>query len=229
MVKTELVKRSPLRILEKSIHGGLQEGHLGIIAAYKGEGKTACVVHLATDKLLQGKHVVHVSFEVKTTHIMDWYETIFREISEKRSLESAVDVHDEIIKNRVILNFNQSAVDAPQVIASIEALISQGNFGADLVVVDGYDFSHGDPAFLTQLKEFCGTKNLALWATADVDKIGQGFPAELKGFEALTSVLIDLEPKEDYTQLTLRKDYDRAVNESLHLILEPRTLLIVEE
>ena len=104
MVKQELIKRSPLRILEKTIHGGLGKGNLGVIAARKGVGKTAFLVHLSTDQLFQDKHVIHVSFSSNTKHIIEWYEDIFNEISNRFELESAMSVHDSIIKNRVIMN-----------------------------------------------------------------------------------------------------------------------------
>ncbi len=45
MVKSELINRSPLRILEKSIQGGVGKGNIGVIASRKGVGKTACLVH----------------------------------------------------------------------------------------------------------------------------------------------------------------------------------------
>ena len=80
MVKSELIKRSPLRLLEKSIHGGVGKGKIAAIASRKGVGKTACLVHIATDKLFQGKHVIHVSFSSKVDYIIGWYEDIFKEI-----------------------------------------------------------------------------------------------------------------------------------------------------
>jgi archaellum biogenesis ATPase FlaH len=55
MVKQELIQRSPVRIFEKSIHGGLKSGGLGVIASRKGVGKTAVLVQIALDKLMQGK------------------------------------------------------------------------------------------------------------------------------------------------------------------------------
>ncbi len=53
MVKSELINRSPLRILEKSIQGGVGKGNIGVIASRKGVGKTACLVHIATDNFLE--------------------------------------------------------------------------------------------------------------------------------------------------------------------------------
>jgi hypothetical protein len=143
MVKAELIKRSPLRVFEKSIHGGLGRGNLGVLASPKGVGKTACLVHIATDKLFQGKPVIHVSYSSRVDYIITWYEDIFKEIAKNRKLRSAVDVHDEIIKNRVIMNFKQEGTRTEQVLKSVEAMITFGKFAADSVIVDGYDFVQG--------------------------------------------------------------------------------------
>jgi archaellum biogenesis ATPase FlaH len=231
MVKNELIKRSPLRILEKSIHGGVGEGNIGIIASDRGVGKTACLVHIATDKLFQEKHVIHLSFSAKTDHIIDWYETIFTEIAEKRKLEGVQEVHDELIKNRVIMNFNQKGVNADQVIRSLKALIAEGHFDAQVIVVDGYDFEAGEVATLKALRDFAKDHKIAIWATADIDNDvdERGVPAVLKGYIDEVSVLIDLQNKDDHIELNLVKDHDRFVDEDLHLKLEPKTLLIVEE
>ena len=139
MIKSELIKRSPLRIFEKSIHGGVKKGEIGVLASKKGVGKTACLTHIAVDKLFQERHVIHVSFAASVEHIINWYEDIFKEIAHKRNLEQAVEVHDEIIKNRVIMNFSQERVGIEQVIKSLEALIKDGNFPADAVIFDGYN------------------------------------------------------------------------------------------
>jgi len=49
MIMEDLISRSPLRILENSIHGGLGKGNIGVLASRKGVGKTACLVHIATE------------------------------------------------------------------------------------------------------------------------------------------------------------------------------------
>jgi len=121
MIKAELIRRSPLRILEKSIQGGLGKGNIGVLAARKGVGKTACLVHIATDKLFQDKPVIHVSYAARVDYIIAWYEDIFREIAKKRQLESALEVHDAIIRNRVIMNFKQDATRTDQVLKSYAA------------------------------------------------------------------------------------------------------------
>jgi hypothetical protein len=234
MVKSELIKRSPFRILEQSIRGGLGKGKIGVIASRKGVGKTACLVHIATDKLLQDKHVIHVSFSGRTDHIINWYEDIFKEIAKKRELESAVEVHDAIIKNRVIMNFNQEGVDADQILQSLKAMIESGNFGAEVIVVDGYDFSKGSASDLQKVRDFASQLGLEVWFSASLrgeDPIfdEQGLPQEMKPFMDEIAVLITLRYSGEYVHLELVKDHEDLGAKDLHLQLDPKTLLIAEE
>ncbi len=234
MVKEELIKRSPLRLLEKSIHGGVGKGRVGIIAARKGTGKTACLVHIATDQLFQDKHVIHVSFSGRTDHIISWYEDIFGEIAKRRHLENAMEVHDELIKNRVILNFNQDGVSREQLLRSISALIDDGNFRADVVVIDGYDFEKGQLETLTAIREFAVKHGLAVWFTASTHRDDpsvdeHGIPAILSPFEEEVAVIITLSPEDDHLKLRLIKDHDQYRTEDLHLELDSKTLLIKEQ
>ena len=55
MYRKELNERSPLRLLENSIHGGLGRGNLGVVVARHGVGKTAFLVGVALDDLLRSK------------------------------------------------------------------------------------------------------------------------------------------------------------------------------
>ena len=47
---------SPLRILEKSSQKGLGPGNLGVLMARAGVGKTACLIHIAFDKIFRTKN-----------------------------------------------------------------------------------------------------------------------------------------------------------------------------
>lgn len=234
MVKAELVKRSPLRLLEKSIHGGLEAGALGVIASRKGTGKTAFLVHLATDQLLQGKHVIHISFSGRTDHIVSWYEDIFGEIAKKRHLEDAMEVHDQLIKHRVIMNFNQEGVAADQLLNSVRAMIGEGSFDANTIVVDGYSFQNGRPEDVAQIKGFAAEVGCSVWFSAsthreDPDVDERGVPRFLCPYIDSISVLFTLLPAEKHLKLSLIKDHDTYSATDPHLMLDPRSLLIAEE
>jgi KaiC/GvpD/RAD55 family RecA-like ATPase len=233
MVKAEIIKRSPLRILEKTTHGGLGPGNVGVIAARKGVGKTAFLVHLATDRLLQGQHVIHVSFAGKTDHIIDWYEDIFREIALRYDLEGEMRLHDEAVRNRVVMNFNQEGVRIDQVAASIRAMIEQGHFNADLIVVDGFDFARGDSAALRTFRDFAAEMGVELWFSASVPESGMPRqhgqrPLILEPFLSDIAIVVVLRPEGGVLRLELVKDHEFPVPEDLHLRLDPKILLICE-
>lgn len=224
-----------MRILEQSTHGGLGKGNLGVIAARKGVGKTAVLVHLATDQLFQGKHVIHVSFSANTSHIVDWYEDIFGEISRRYDLEQAIAVHDDLIKNRVIMNFNQAGISTEQITRSLRAMITDGGFRADVLVVDTYDFSKAAPQDLEAFKRFAEDLGVEVWFSATLPQgplqtDDRGVPVSLKDFVDQMAILILLKPESSYVHLRLIKDHDNfRPADPLHLKLDPKILLVARE
>jgi hypothetical protein len=231
MVKEELIEKSPIRVLEKSIHGGLKKGNLGVIASRKGVGKTAVLVQIALDELLQGKHVIHVSFKAHSSHVVDWYEDLFEEVARKRKLEHMRDVHDEIVKNRVLMNFSQDGIGADQLRRSLSAMIREGGFKADCIIVDGFDFSRGDTAHIKTIKEFARTESVEVWYSCTLppsggEKSKEGVPLILKDYMDSIDVLISLDPMPDCIHFSVLKDHDRINPEDLKLKLDPKTLLI---
>ena len=107
MIKQDLIERSPVRNFENTLGGGVKPGEIGVIVSKKGLGKTSILVQLGIDKLLQGDHVVHVSFNQQASYVMTWYEDIFTELAKKKNLDKADDVKTDIVSKRIVLNFNQ--------------------------------------------------------------------------------------------------------------------------
>ena len=234
MIRKELVNRSPLRILEQSMHGGLGKGNVGVIAAPEGIGKTACLVHIATDQLLEGKHVIHVSFATDTNHIVSWYEDIFEEIARRYKLDGAMDVHDDLIKHRVIMNFRQDRVSALQVQRSVRSMIKDANFNADVVIIDGYDFSKSTGEEFDSFRRFAEEAGIEIWFSASIKKgpLQKESPdvlAALKDYLQYIAVFIVLEPCGNYIRLKLAKDHEKVPMTDLHLKLDPHILLIAED
>ena len=231
MVKEELIQRSPIRSLEKSIGGGLGPGNVGLLASRKGVGKTACLVHIATDKLLQGKHVIHVSYASRVDHIISWYEEILKALSKKKGMKEAAEFADEIVRNRVIMNFNQDGARTEQVLKSLEAMIVHGRFAADTIIVDGFDFVQGRPDDVLKFKEFAAKLGLEVWFSVSLkgdDPLfdEKGVPPPLQDYLGVADVLITLRHEGDDVRLDLVKAHDRPVLPKLRLRLDPKTLLI---
>ncbi|MCL2792160.1 MAG: hypothetical protein FWD87_03640 [Spirochaetaceae bacterium] len=233
MVKEELVKRSPLRTLEKVLDGGLGKGNIGVIASKKGIGKTAFLVHIATDKLCSDNPVIHVSFSKRTDHIISWYDDIFNEISKTKNLENAIDIYEEIIRKRVIMNFNQQDIDVPRILSSLEAMITSGNFKAGTVIIDGLKIDEAGEKGLKAIKEFAKKLNLEIWISASL-KIDdpvfseKGIPYELENVLDCIDVLLTLQYDNQKIRMDIVKDQDGIGVVNSQLSLDPKTLLIDE-
>jgi Rad3-related DNA helicase len=230
MVKDELVQRSPVRIFEKSIHGGLKAGEIGIIAAPSGIGKTSVLVQIALDKLLQGKKVIHISYTKHNDYVLAWYEDIFDEFVKKKNLENLEEVKNDIVKNRVLLKFSQEGVTGEQIYRSLLALIQDGGFNAEAIIVDGFDFSPKDQERLLKVRQLAQELSLTIWYSCTVkdpasyDK--RGIPAILHDALDSIDVIIVLDPKADHIDLKVTKDRDQYNPEQMALKLDPKTLLI---
>ena len=230
MVKEELIQRSPLRIFEQSIHGGLQAGEIGVIASQAGIGKTSVLVQLAMDKLLQGKKVIHVSFTKHTNHVLAWYEDIFDEFICKKNLENAEDVKNDIVKNRVLMNFNQDVMSKDQIIRSLRAMIVDGGFAAESIIIDGFDFSRLSAGwigmfhdYIADIKAFAQELGLSVWYSCNVN--GNGL---YSGLIDLADVVIVLDPRKDHIELSVSKDRGSHDTKAMAMLLDPKTLLISE-
>ncbi|PKL06523.1 MAG: hypothetical protein CVV53_03865 [Spirochaetae bacterium HGW-Spirochaetae-9] len=233
MLKEEFISKSSVRMLEKSIEGGLGAGNIGIIASRKGIGKTSVLVQMALDKLIQGEKVIHVSFNAHTSYVISWYENIFDEIAKRKNLEDIGNLKDQLVRNRVIMNFTQEGVSVDQITRSLKAMIVEGGFGAKTVIVDGFDFSRGTVERFEKVKAFIQEMGLEVWYSCTLsgadplfDK--SGVPIILRELLPLVSVLIVLEPMHDHIHFKVAKDHERVNPKELNLKLDTKSLLIAE-
>ncbi|MCX8014318.1 MAG: hypothetical protein N3A02_08530 [Rectinema sp.] len=233
MLKEEFIQKSPVRIFEKSIEGGLHAGNIGVLASKKGIGKTSVLVQIALDKLIQGEKVIHVSFNAHTSYIISWYENIFAEIARRRNLENISEIKEELVRNRMIMNFTQEGITVDQIIRTLKALIQDGGFNAKTIIVDGFDFTRATPERFEKVKAFLNEMQLEAWYTCTLAETNpvldaQGIPIILRTIEPYISVIVVLEPMKDYIHLQVVKDHDRRNPSEMKLMLDARTLLIAE-
>ena len=100
MYRKFLNARSPLRLLEKGLHGGLGAGNLGVVIAGHGVGKTSVLVGVALDELLRSGRVLHVSTTSTISRVRAHYDTVFEELAATTHLKDEVRVHAEIDRRR---------------------------------------------------------------------------------------------------------------------------------
>ncbi|MCQ2604324.1 MAG: hypothetical protein MJ215_04685 [Spirochaetia bacterium] len=228
-----LTDKSPLRVLEDSLTGGMDKGKVTVIASKKGVGKTACLVHIAIEKLLAGKQVLHVSFSKRTDYIISWYEDLFAELTAGKKIDNVDELRELIMKNRVIMSFVQDGIVDQQIINSLEAMIGPGNFKADTIIIDGYNFQKAEKADLDRLKAFAEKAGVEIWISAslksdDVIFDENDFPCELTKIKDDVDFIISLRFKEERIQVKVVKDSTNS-NKEIKLFLDPKTLLIADK
>ena len=231
MLKNELIQKSPIRVFEKSIHGGLGKGNLGVITARKGLGKTACLAHMAIDKMLRGKYVLHISFNDDPQHVRNGYRQVFDEVARQYKLEHALDIFDEIVHHRLIMHFKQEDVTFEKIRENIQQVEQGADFKPEIIIVDGCDFNKTSQETLEDWKQLAEDQDAAIWFAAVLHRDAlqlddRGIPAPVNQFYYIVSVIIMLNPMYDYIDMKLLRDHDSKDLEKLHLKLDTKTLLI---
>lgn len=229
----ELVKISPLRAFEESIGGGLGRGNLGVLVSRHGVGKTACLVHLATDKLFRGEQVIHVSFSGNVEHVINWYKEVFDEISEEKDMNNSSKVYNDILANRVVMNFSQESIPIDKVLTSLETLIKHGSFKADTVLFDGYKLTSANVGDVRKIKAFAKKLHLEVWFSVspvrkDVVYNEYGIPDTIDPYIEVVDTLIGLkmDDKKNKVVMTLVKEHDKNLTKLMGVCLDPKTMLI---
>ena len=180
MAKQELFERSPIRAFDEVTNGGLKAGEMGLVTAKKGLGKTSVLVQFGMDTLLNGKQLVHISFNQMSANVITWYDGIFNEISKKKALSNAKDVKEQILKNRTILNFNQDIISLEKVVNTLNALKASGINVAG-VVIDDVDFTKVKEADLQSVASYAKATKTKIWfsSTSEGDKLEDSAPKSL--------------------------------------------------
>jgi len=230
MLLREMGQKSPVRIFEKSIHGGLGKGNIGSFMARAGVGKTACLVYLALDDMVRGNKVLHFGVEKSVNKIRDWYNEIANHLVESFHLTDIDALHELIEKNLIIMSYVNHSFTPDKMKAGIQNAVNQGKFKPQMVMVDGFDFEKAAREEVETFKTIAQEFNLEMWFSAKIHRENPIFkdhiPVPYDQVEDLFSVIVLLEPIQDAIFMKLLKDHNNTDLANLHLKLDPKSLLI---
>lgn len=230
MIRQEAILQSPLRILDRSIRGGLGKGHLGVIMAAAGVGKSACLVQLGLDALLRGKAVLHVAAGQSVEHVSARYDALFDELAERVDLADRGRVRASIAQRRLIWSSVEGSVGARGLDEALAAFQAHLALSPCIILVDGFDWDEpGATATVGAVKASAARIGAELWMSAR-DARGRE-PGRVRRIAplpddcaALVDVGISLEPHGRHARLTLVKDFERFPVTDVPLLLEGGTL-----
>ncbi len=221
-----LTARSPLRLLEKGLHGGLGKGNLGLVLAGPGVGKTSFLVGVALDDLIRGDHVLHVALDQTVAHTRDHYDTVFEDLVATTQLEDEAEVHAAVDRGRSIRAYASPEFNAGKL---AEALRIEEEAGVKpaLVIVDGIDRATLTVGELAAWQRIAQDLPAEIWismvcASERIDPV----PAEVEAAADQLDVILALEPGAEVVGLRAIKDHDNPDVEALRVALDPRTMLL---
>jgi len=226
-------ERSPLRVFEKSIRGGLGKGNLGVVMSRPGVGKTAFLIGVALDDLLRGRKVLHVSLEDSVERLRQFYEAIFLELRRSIRLSDPVAAHLNMERHRMIHSYRSGELSVPKLRANAAFLGDHCNFAPDVVILDGVNFLNTSNQELADLKALAGELNVELWLSAIAHpgrplRDPRGVADEVVRFEDYIDVMVLLHPEEEGSvTIELLKDHDNPDLADLKMKLDPTTLLVL--
>jgi hypothetical protein len=228
----DFIEVSPLKLLEMSDNKGLGSGKLGVLMARAGVGKTACLIHIAFDKLFRGERLVHVSLDDAPEKVTSYYSVIFSD------LVKALDIKDEIEnrmlfeRNRMILAYMNNSFEIGRLRENLSALVDKIEFIPQALIVDGLDFEHTERKIFEGFKDIAAEFSVEIWFSAlshrhisDINKRGIPYPCDR--MDDLLSIIIQLQPTQSGVFLKLIKDHGNPVKPDASVRLDPNTFLAV--
>lgn len=229
---SDLLKNSPIRTFDKAIGGALGKGNLGVIVSKKGIGKTACLVHLATDKMFQGENIVHVAFSNNVDDVTTWYKEIFKQVSSLSNIKDTLTTYEDMLSHRTIMNFSKDT-SLKNILSSLDALISNA-LKADAVFFDSFALTLASDEDIKLIKEFAKKLNVEAWFAVSpvrenvvIDEYG--VPNTLEPYKKDIDVLVGLkmDEKTDKIRMSIIKSPSQS-KDIQSVMLNPATMLIEE-
>jgi hypothetical protein len=219
--------RSPLRLLEKGLHGGLGIGNLGLVLAGPGVGKTAFLVGVALDEELRGGTVLHVALDQTVAHLRLHYDGVFDEFASSTHIDDVAVTHQEIDRRRSIRAYSPGGFSAARLREAVDVETGAGN-KPSLILIEGADLATFDRSELLDMRALAGELAAEIWISvgSESEQVSS-LPPVVEGVQDIVSVILALEPDTDFVRLRALKDHESEDLSELHVSLDPKTLLLI--
>ena len=233
MYSKELNERSPLRLFEHSIHGGVGPGSIGVVVARHGLGKTAFLVGIAIDDAIRGRKVLHVSLDKTVDHVREFYDEIFMDLARSSGLEDLATARVDMERHRMIHTYSGGTFTIDKLRQSVQFLKEVAHFEPSCLIIEGFVFEQATLADIESLRNLAVAFNAELWMSAvthrGVGADALGIPEPLTKLASAIAVIVQMADDSGSVKLSLLKDHDNPNVANLTLALDPSTMLLVKK
>lgn len=222
---------SPLKLLEKSSRKALGPGNLGVLIARAGVGKTACLIHIAFDRILRGEKLVHVSLDETPEKVTSYYNVILYDLVKALELEDEYTYRGLIDRNRLILAYLNESFSLERLRANLENLAKNMEFKPDCLIVDGIECTEVSRELFAGFKKLAESIETEIWFSGlshrHITEVNErGIPYPCHEVDDLFSIILQLQPESGGIRLKLLKDHDHPSIPDVNVNLDPGTFLI---
>ncbi len=229
----DFISVSPLKILEKSSHGRLGPGNLGVLVARAGVGKTACLIHIAFDKIFRKEKLVHISLDEGPEKVASYYNVIYSDLLKALNMKDDDDYRLLMERNRMILAYLNQSFDLARLRTSLQNLAERLDFTPDTLIIDGLEFETAGRSVIEGLKKAAEEFQVEIWLSAlshrHLSEVNErGIPYPCHELDDLFTIIIQLQPERSGILLRLLKDHDRYQIPQNSIALDPNTFLALE-
>ena len=223
---------SPLKILAESPGKALGQGNLGVLMSRAGVGKTACLIHIAFDKLFRKEKLVHVSLEDPPDKVASYYKVIFSDLVAALNLENEPETRLILEENRMILSYLKHSFEIGRLQENLKNLTEKVAFNPGTLIVDGLDFGKADRGLFEGFKEIADQFQVEVWFSAlshrHITEVNErGIPYPCDRVDDLFGVIIQLHPSQSGIFLKLLKDQEGKPKSDVKLRLDPENFLAI--
>ena len=114
MLKNDLILRNPLRLMGHENEAIVPQGGFGAVLARAGVGKTALIVQVALNSMLQQKNVLHVSLNEPVDKVSLWYQEVLTSLANQYHVRQIKELWESIQMHRFIMTFKVEGFSVPK-------------------------------------------------------------------------------------------------------------------
>jgi hypothetical protein len=229
MLKNDLMLRNPLRLMGRENEAIVPQGGFGAVLARAGVGKTALIVQVALNTMLQQKNVLHVSLNDPVEKVTLWYQEVLNSMAYQYHVRQIKELWESIQMHRFIMTFQVEGFSVPKLEERVKDLTEQQIFNPHMVIIDGLPFDKRLRTPLEGLKAFSEKYRLHLWFTVTTHRHeapgADGLPVQLASVADLFDAAIELQPEGKKIHICCLKGGHGEAG-TCDQLLDPSTMLI---
>ncbi len=233
MQEGQAADQGSMGMVRGALGGPLKPGEIGVLMARAGVGKTACLTHIALERLLRGHAVLHVAINNMPDKIKAWYHEFLKFAAEELR-EDMPKLQYRVEPLRFILAYLHNSFSTYKLAQSLQNLKEQAKFTPSMAVLDGLDFDRTSRSTIEELREIAQRYELSLWMSAKthqhISTVNErGIPYPCHEADDLFDSIVLLEPVSSSIRVKTLKHNNVYQPESSMVRLNPQTFLIEKE